>query len=268
MFNQNHSMLSVSDLSAYDYCARKLYLVKVLKLKETYTARLSKGKIKHEIFEKINEVERLFFASNDHAEPFFKSKYNTIILTTLLKYKEEIKKFEVDYDEFKKEVIEFFSKIMKIRINQINDFLFKNRGKKDWRLFEPKTVSEQFITNDKLGIRGIVDFVEVYKDKNIPVEIKSGSIPKQGVWPSHQMQIAAYIKLLEHEYGVTCPKGVVYYIDHDKKVDVWNNEFLDIKINKRIDDIKGMIKAKKLPQFTDNRAKCEACSLKKQCYSM
>ena len=50
-------MLSVSSLSAYEYCKRKLFLQNVLGIYEPPKAPLVKGQIRHQTYDKINKVE-------------------------------------------------------------------------------------------------------------------------------------------------------------------------------------------------------------------
>jgi len=50
----------------------------------------------------------------------------------------------------------------------------------------PILISEQRIGSDKLQLKGIVDRIEVYENGYVPVELKTGKIPKEGVWPGHR----------------------------------------------------------------------------------
>ena len=56
-------MISVSLLSNYDYCARKLFLEQVLKLVVIPRAVVIKGSIRHEVHDKISKAEENFVKS-------------------------------------------------------------------------------------------------------------------------------------------------------------------------------------------------------------
>ena len=51
-------MITVSSLSAYLYCKRKLYLQKILGYKEPPKEVLIKGSIRHELHDKINKADQ------------------------------------------------------------------------------------------------------------------------------------------------------------------------------------------------------------------
>ncbi len=68
--------------------------------------------------------------------------------------------------------------------------------------------------------------LEVYNDKIIPIELKTGNPPKEGVWESHLIQIAAYILLLEEKYKKPIPKGIIDYITNKDQRDIIMNPFM------------------------------------------
>ena len=44
--------------------------------------------------------------------------------------------------------------------------------------------------------------VEVRAESLLPIELKTGKSPKEGVWPGHRVQLSAYVMLLEDNFNM------------------------------------------------------------------
>ena len=77
--------ISVSLLSSYLYCSRKLFLEKVLLLKEPPKESIVMGSIRHETYDKINKTEEGIVTSItkktalDKIQELYKQKYLAIL---------------------------------------------------------------------------------------------------------------------------------------------------------------------------------------------
>jgi CRISPR-associated exonuclease Cas4 len=68
------------------------------------------------------------------------------------------------------------------------------------------------IYSDKLRISGILDKVVNIGDSFAPLIISTASQPRNGVYASERVKLAAYALLLSEKYGVECDHGYVEYV--------------------------------------------------------
>ncbi len=105
----------VTDLTDYKFCPRKIYLKRVLGLREETTYQLLLGKIIHEIFDNLNENEYniVYKIDDDYEFPYVINLYKEYVCNLfdelVNKYGEEIKELKVDLNKLKLDV---FSNIM------------------------------------------------------------------------------------------------------------------------------------------------------------
>ena len=134
--------------------------------------------------------------------------------------------------------------------------------------FYPKIESELWVKSDKMQLRGIIDRIECYSDKKIPVELKTGKAPMSGVWPGHQIQIGAYLLLMQEKLkDPAINEGYIHYLDSDKKISIMMNPFLRQKIIDLIQNVNNMLVSKTIPEKCGSEGKCNACGIKNQCSS-
>ena len=206
-------IITVSDLTTYQYCPRKLYLLRVLKVKPALKKEVLFGRIRHEILDLINKEEKRIISSITRLDKVFveetlRKYYSRIITQTLLREKAEIRGFNLRITDVFNNLWPSIKLMMLERRNEIYDFMLRTGflGEELYNKIIPKTESEKKITSEKLGLKGIIDLIKYYPNEIVPVEYKTGSIPINGVWPSHKIQIASYIMLLmdyynKHEYN-------------------------------------------------------------------
>ena len=90
-------MLSVTTLSSYLYCPRKLYLEKVLGLTEPPKEALIKGSIRHKTYEEINLAEECLVTSItaqttlEDLKGKYHQKYKEILLDIIRQNKDSLK---------------------------------------------------------------------------------------------------------------------------------------------------------------------------------
>ncbi len=268
-------MISVSALSSYLYCPRKLFLEQVLKLVKPPKDVLLKGTIRHETHEKINDVEEsLVKTITKHQtlkdlQELYKKKYSEILRETIRRYKEKLLALELDLSETFKEMWPFILNESKIR--SLNVFSFSQKysiyGDELWEKLTPKIVSEFSLSSKKLGLRGRIDQIEVYDDEYVPYELKTGKIPDKGVWPGHKIQIGAYLLLLEEKVHKPIKEGFIRYLDNNDTRQITMNPFLRDEIIELIGKVNALLKSKEIPPFVDNENKCNSCELKDDCYN-
>ncbi len=267
-------MISVTMLSAYLYCKRKLFLEKVLKISEPEKEVLILGKIRHEVFDVINKDEEKIVRSIDkklsksEIIDLYKKNHSKQLRNIIVKRKKDLAKFNMELIEVFKDIWGSVEPELNFRAEIVHEFMKTNNlvGEQLWEKITPKIKSEIYIESVSMRLKGIIDKIEVFDDKVIPVELKTGKAPKEGVWPGHLIQVAAYMLLLQ-EAGKNVPNGIVYYLKDNEKKEVFLNPFLKEEIIELAGKVDSLLKDKNLPEFCSTKSKCDVCGLKEQCYS-
>lgn len=263
-------MISVSDLSSYIYCPRKLYLTKVKKLEIPFEPPTLQGKIFHDALEKainfeptiINLITKI---DKEFIHDLFIDQYKRFLKETIMTNQHLIDNLKLDI----KEIFDTIKPNLDLQAGFRADEVFECANDKQLtgnallKQLEPKIKTEVFVSSETLQLRGRVDRLEIFHDKVMPVELKTGSMPKEGVWPSHHIQISAYMLLLREKYE-SVPEGIVHYLEHNSKHIIKINPFLKAKIQRLIQEVHDLLKSEELPQYLENH-KCEHCFIQDQC---
>ena len=109
--------------------------------------------------------------------------------------------------------------------------------------------------------------IHVYEKDYVPFELKTGSMPKDGVWPSHRIQIAAYSLLLQEKFKQEIKEGFVFYLDAKQKRRIAINPFMKEEVKDIVNKVIALLENRELPDFCDNKNKCTSCGLRKTCYN-
>ena len=267
--------ISVSLLSSYLYCSRKLFLQQVLSLEEPDKESLVLGSIRHDAYDSINKKEEEIVTSIlekiglKELEGIYQQKYLEILRKSIVKNRKRLEDINLGMMEAYRKSFSFIIDESKIRASNIFNFVEQNGvfGKELWEKLTPKIISEMRLESEELKLKGIVDQVHVYEDKYVPFELKTGKMPQDGVWPSHRIQIAAYSMLLQERFGQNVREGFVYYLDSKEKRKIVMNPFMRDEIKKIIDEIISLLEKKEIPDYCENKNKCRNCGVKNICYN-
>ncbi len=267
-------MISVTTLNGYIYCKRKLFLEKVLGFFEPPKEALVKGHIRHQVYDEINKAEEQIVKgiwTGDFSEIFdyYKGVHSSILKNIIIKNESQLKNFDLNNDEVFYEFLPRILEESKDRAENVFNFIQKNRvfGEELWQKLTPKIKSEIKINSKKLNLVGVIDKLEVYENKIIPFELKTGSMPVEGVWPSHRVQLAAYCMLLEENYDTKINGGFVHYLDGKEKRKIILNPFLKAEIIQLIKEVENLLRQKEIPEMQENENKCKNCGLKESCFN-
>ena len=267
--------LSVTNICTYSYCPRKLFLQLVLGEQEPIKDALVYGSVRHEAYDLINKKDEEIVVGVNKIMTFeeltrlYKEHHLELLKQAVLKNLERIKQLNLNPAEvFRKSWAQIASETTRraITVHKLmdEDMLF---GQELWNKLDPKIQSEISVESDDLQLRGIVDRLEVYSDGlAIPYELKTGRSPREGVWPSHRLQIGAYCLMLESKLGKRIHKGYIQYLDSEQIRPVVMNPFLESEIKEITDNTRAMIEERTLPKICLHRNKCRNCGLQKQCY--
>lgn len=267
-------MISVTALSSYLYCPRKLFLEKVLKIVEPPKEALVRGSIRHSVYEGINKIEEKIVKEIKKELPFeeikeiFKSEYSRVLVDVIKENKKELKNFDIAPQDMFKELLPLVVEESEIRAENIFNFIEENKifGDDLWEKLTPKILSEFWVESENIGLRGIVDQIEMHNSSSyIPIELKTGKMPDEGVWPGHKIQIAAYMLLLEEKFKTSIGEGKVRYLDAKETRIIKNNPFLREEILGLINKVLCLLKSKELPAPAKSENKCLKCGLREEC---
>lgn len=238
-----NTLYSVTDISSYLFCPRKLYVSKVLKIKEPPNKAMTLGLIRHNVFENFSDVESKVIhafeesTTEDDLLELFKIRFGNLLRNVLSRYEHKLEMFDVTKGEAYVAAWPSIMAEVNSRARIIYDFANQNNiyGVDLQDSLYPKIIAELRIESKNLRLKGIVDRIEVYPgQKFVPIELKTGSMPKDGVWPGHRIQIAAYCLLISEHFKKNIQEGFVRYLDHDSSRKVFVNPFL-------ADEVKGII---------------------------
>ncbi|MEM4263398.1 MAG: CRISPR-associated protein Cas4 [Candidatus Woesearchaeota archaeon] len=268
-------MLSVTSLTAYLYCARKLYLQKVLGYEEIPKEFLVRGAIKHRVFEEMEKLEKELVcsielnASYEHILDLYSRRYAQILRMVILQSKNQLKLVNLLPMDAFKQYIGIFKLEAELRASNIFSFMQKNNvcGEALWESLTPKLKSEYKVASENLYLTGKIDQVQVFSSLLVPVEIKTGKAPKEGAWEDHKIQLAAYALLLEDKFKTPVNSGIIRYVDDGEARTIEINPFLKDQVKGLVKEVKDVLSSDKLPPFSKNENKCKNCGLKKICHS-
>ena len=267
--------ISVTLLSAYLYCSRKLFLEHALKLKEPPKESIVMGSVRHQIHDGINKKEEAIALSITEKESLesvqkrYRQQYLEVLRESVLNNKKSINGLSLNILEVYKKIFPYVMEECSIRAANLFSFMESNDvfGKELWERLTPKIVSEIRIESEKLRLKGVIDRVYAYEKGYVPFELKTGSMPHDGVWPSHRVQIAAYSLLLEERFGAEIKEGFVFYLDSKEKRRVAINPFMKEEVRQITGEVISLLKGREIPNFCDNKNKCVKCGLRQSCYN-
>ena len=268
--------ISVTYLSSYLFCKRKLFLENVRGIKAEIPKIFTvMGTIKHTVIDLASRQEKgiIYSLSENNISEIdekFRNSYSDALKTSIKLNKGELNKLSKNLSEVFKELWPYFEGEAKYRSSLVKDFAQKLQiyGEELYEKFEPKIQSEVFIQSESLELKGKIDRIEVYHDKIIPIELKSGKPPAEGVWEAHLIQTAAYMMLLEEKYDPKIGLGKVHYLSTNDIREIKMNPFMKDEILKLKDKVKLLLNNDDLPDFVSNRKKCDSCAIKEQCYKI
>ncbi|MBN2454297.1 CRISPR-associated protein Cas4 [Candidatus Woesearchaeota archaeon] len=248
-------IVSATDLSSYLFCPRKLYMRKVLGIVEPPNQAMVLGTIRHAIHEKLSKADESIIRqlNKDHSESeaatLFKNDYLKALRGTITHHKSHLKEVDLVPGEVFVDVWPFIYDEALSRASEIYSFAKSAGvyGEELWSML-PKTISEYHVQSEALQLKGIIDKIEVRDGKYIPFELKTGSAPREGVWPGHKIQVACYAMLLQEAFKTPVNEGFVVYLNLREKRRVAMNPFLEEEVKLLISKVQALLESKELPE--------------------
>lgn len=123
--------------------------------------------------------------------------------------------------------------------------------------------SAGLLIDDEIGLRGRPDQIVVVDGEFIPVEQKTGRIPKRPHL-SHKMQLLAYLHLVEVNTKRSTPYGILRYGNEDIHQIYWDNETKE-ELFSAIQEIQRLMVEGGAKRNHERKGKCQNCSRKYAC---
>lgn len=271
-------MVSATQLSSYLYCPRKLFISKVLLVEEPPKEELIKGTVWHKTYEFINTGEEkivtaLRTAAYQDIYDLYRTGFSKFLRNAIVQSKTELQKFNIDLAQLFHDYWPHFEEEAKQRALHVAEFIKEHKifGKELWDALTPKILSEQYFKSDPLNLSGIIDMIEVHKRPDgselyVPVELKTGAVPRTGMWEGHRLQLGCYVLLLQ-ESGKSASEGILRYKGSDNPRILVMNPLLRDEILDLIQKVSSILSSFEIPDKVDNKNKCTKCPFKEDCYN-
>lgn len=267
-------MINVRDVSDYLYCARKVYLRKILNAREGQNANMVKGMIRHDILDELNKTEGNIVSGITRQMNLTELgdvyKINLLEITRRIfrRHENSTTSFSINQENFWQDFWRGISEDVQLRIKAISKLLKKNIfGYELWQKLEPKYLTEFKIVSDRLQLVGRIDRVEIHKHQAnlvyVPWEIKNASVREP--YELDILQLACYAILLEDKFNVNVCEGIIHYKNKKIKIKIDGNK--KQKIFSIIEAINNFSE-KNMPKITENFNKCRHCGLHDECFKV
>lgn len=121
---------------------------------------------------------------------------------------------------------------------------------------------DELLSSRIMPLQGRPDYVVKLDGHYVPVEVKSGKVPKRP-YDSHVQQLAAYCYLVNETYGVRPPHGVIAYPDH--RFEIQYTPGLEEQLLKNILRMQLAQRTGQAHRNHENPRRCAGCSRRDAC---
>lgn len=266
-------MISVTDLSSYIFCPRAVYLKKVIEVEPMPKDVLVRGGITHSVMDNLNKkeediVKKLSKININDVNNIYRNEFYKVLIEAINRERMMLRQVGLNKLELFNELWTIFLKESDLRSKSVLGFHKKTGllGNELWDSLEPKFLTELKLSSEELKLKGIIDRVEIFKDEYIPVEMKTGRMMSNGVWPGHKIQIGSYILLLNEKFRSSY--GYVDYLEHGERKRIDLDDGLRNEITGIRDNVLNLLSSSEIPAKVENLNKCGKCQFKEECFKL
>jgi len=119
----------------------------------------------------------------------------------------------------------------------------------------------EVLMSDMHNISGRPDYILKINNRFIPVEIKTGRVPKGPLF-SHIIQLACYLLIIENNFG-TPPYGFLRYGDREHKIEY--TEELRKTLLEKLNEMRTILRTGEAHRNHRRPGKCRSCSRRDKC---
>lgn len=156
-----------------------------------------------------------------------------------------------------------YGKVIRGR-NMHDQKLERNKGYLRKRLGVKNRFDDQYMTG--AGLRGIIDEVlELQNGCFAPLDYKFAEW-KDKIWDTYRLQLTAYARLIEVNFGGRVDRGYLVYIrskNHVVEVPIGASEY--DKLDRLIDSFREVVENNLFPPATRVKKRCVTCTFRNLC---
>ncbi len=250
------SLVSVTDLSSFMYCPRMLYQQRVLGMREKLNAAMILGAIRHNFYDFANKHEQKLVVhlpaetSMEEITAAYSQTYHNLLRTAVMTHSKSLALFDIQPFEVLEQLQHVALEEASQRATNVHRFSTENNvfGEELWQQLTPKIITELKVKSKNLRLKGTVDRIEVHKDTVIPIELKTGKMPRDGVWPAHRVQVSAYMMLLQEAFEAPIEKAIIKYLDHGIDKAVIINPYMELEVRELTEKVIRLLKSSETPR--------------------
>lgn len=259
--------IKVSDIVTYLICPRRVYFHYRERESLNLNIKYIENLLLKELSIRYHEVLKRDSLKDDDLYPLLKSRYLHLCEEFDLIYPEVLKKTDEETICSSKNNIE--SCIENICAN-LNAQLTQYGPELMLEYLTPVSI-EPYLYSDKTGIAGSPTMIVMDSDKQVPMVIKGGKYPDNGIWKNDRIHLASLAMLTEEKYSNTAGTGFVLYSREAviRKAGIRSTDRRQVlKIRNRIKNIKnGMMPEGKNSDLCTNCIYSNLCKSRKSLMS-
>ncbi|MFO7619181.1 MAG: CRISPR-associated protein Cas4 [Thermoplasmata archaeon] len=120
----------------------------------------------------------------------------------------------------------------------------------------------KLFVSEKHGLSGRPDYVLLVDEEHIPVEVKTGRVPKGPLF-SHILQVAAYCVLIEEEFGTPPSHGIIKYSQMESEIEY--DAALKAMVLAKLEEMRQILRTGNAHRNHNKPGKCRNCSRRNVC---
>jgi len=249
-------LVSVTDLTSYLFCPRLLYQQRVLGYVEKPNAAMILGSIRHSFHDNANKGEEEIVVNLANPESFdaaaqaYSTAYKQLIEAIVESHAPQLSTFGLEPRDVLPKLQPIVLADATERAGDVSRFASQHcvSGEELWRMLLPKILTEFKVKSPALRLKGVVDRVELHDGFVLPVELKTGKMSRHGVWPSHRVQVAAYMMLLQERFNAPVNRAVIRYLDHQSSRTVSFNPYMENEVKELTEKVVKLLQSEAVPE--------------------
>ncbi|ETA68160.1 RecB family exonuclease [Methanolobus tindarius DSM 2278] len=261
MFLKNEKIkITVSELSMYFSCARKLYY-SCRGHEQFHSSSLSY--MEHLVLKEVAMKYSDVLKSSSSKDDVLSTDFDSLLLQTMgdltIIYPDEVSGFtQEEMSELAETVGSYMAGIQQSLSEQVEDPEISRIAN-----LISSSDNEPYLHSEKLNVTGVPYRLLSIDGSFVPVIIKTSKAPENGVWNNDRLHVTSFAMLAEETHGVPIKSAVVIYAKSG------NFRKLNIHSNDRRQVLKAIgrarkIKDGKMPDKTES-ALCASCEFTEMC---
>ena len=139
----------------------------------------------------------------------------------------------------------------------------KHKVRHDITYVDSQKKKPKLFVSEKYRLSGRPDFILLIGEEHIPVELKTGRVPRGPLF-SHILQVATYCVLIEEEFGIPPSHGIIRYGQVENEIE-YDKGLKDMVLKKAHEMRKVLTSGGEVHRNHNKPGKCKHCSRRSVC---